>query len=98
MLSINLAKAQKLIDEGKDVSHWVILSQVRSLKREMRQLSTEMVSATLDGIMLQEQARLLLAYGKCLEDARTESERNLVIEVMSDEFEESCEEFVNILT
>lgn len=98
MLKIDLTEAQKIINSGKDVSRQVILSQVHTLRRGMRELSQEAVEATLNGILLQEQARILLAYGKCFEDVQTESDRDLVIEVMTSEFQESCEEFVSLLT
>ena len=96
-MNINIEDARDAIASGQDLSRQRILAQTNSLKRNMATLSQEMVAATLNGILVKELARLLLAYDSCLEAVSNDEEQAVVVEAISEEFQESSEELVEIL-
>ena len=98
MIPMDIEAGKEDVDSGVELSRPSILGQVAQLKMEMPFSPRERVEEIFNGIIVQEQARLLLSYEDCFATAGSDKDMELLGEAISEDLRDSCEEFVSILT
>ena len=98
MIPMDIDKVREVIDSGEDFSRPHILTQVASLKMQLPFVPVDDAQDVFNAILIQEQARLFVGYESCFDAVESPEDMELLQDAIIEDFKESCEEFVSILT
>ena len=95
---IDLEAAYELIKLGVVPTVTCQLLSAHTIRAIIGEVSTEEVDTLMSQIFLHEQARVLSNYDHLLKKAKTDSQKELVMDEMCSEIKECMQEYVDIIT